>query len=47
MKQVLLERYGSPAEAVRCVDVPYDTARNQRLMQRTTIAGDPAEPATR
>ena len=22
MKQVLLERYGSPAEAVRCVDVP-------------------------
>ena len=22
MKQVLLERYGAPAEAVRCVDVP-------------------------
>ncbi|HYR71583.1 MAG TPA: hypothetical protein VEP12_09375 [Candidatus Acidoferrum sp.] len=47
MKQVLLERYGSPAEAVRCVDVPYDTARYQRLMQRTTIAGDPAEPVAR
>ena len=47
MKQVLLERYGAPAEAVRCVDVPYDTARYQRLMQRTTIASDPAEPATR
>ena len=31
MKQVLLERYGSPAEAVRGVDVPYDTARYQRL----------------
>ncbi len=47
MKQVLLERYGSPAEAVRCVDVPYDTARNQRLMQRTTIAGNLAEPVAR
>jgi hypothetical protein len=47
MKQVLLERYGSPAEAVRGVDVPYDTARYQRLMPRTTIAGNPAEPATR
>jgi len=47
MKQVLLERYGSPAEAVRCVDVPYDTARYQRLMQRTTIAGNLAEPAAR
>jgi hypothetical protein len=22
MKQVLLERYGAPAEAVRCLDVP-------------------------
>jgi alpha-ketoglutarate-dependent 2,4-dichlorophenoxyacetate dioxygenase len=34
----------------RCVlhrATPYDTARHQRLMQRTTIAGDPAEPATR
>jgi hypothetical protein len=39
MKQVLLERYGAPAEAVRCVDVPYDTARCQRFMPRTTIAG--------
>ncbi len=32
----------------RCVlhrATPYDTARHQRLMQRTTIAGDPAEPA--
>jgi len=47
MKQVRLERYGAPAEAVRCVDGPYDTARYQRLMQRTTIAGDPAEPAAR
>ena len=47
MKQVLLERYGSPAEAVRCVDVPYDTARYQRLMQRTTIAGNLAEPTAR
>jgi hypothetical protein len=47
MKQVLLERYGAPAEAVRGVDVPYDTARYQRLMQRTTIAGDPAEPVAR
>ena len=47
MKQVLLERYRAPAEAVRCVDVPYDTARYQRLMQRTTIAGDPAEPVAR
>ena len=46
MKQVLLERYGSPAGAVRCVDVP-DTARYQRLMQRTTIAGNLAEPAAR
>jgi hypothetical protein len=44
MKQVLLERYGAPAEAVRCLEVPYDTARYQRLMQRATIAGDPAEP---
>lgn len=47
MKQVRLERYGPPAEAVRCVDVPYDTARYQRLIQRTTIAGNPAEPAVR
>ena len=47
MKQVLLERYGAPAEAVRCVDVPHDTARYQRLMQRTTIAGNPTEPAAR
>jgi alpha-ketoglutarate-dependent 2,4-dichlorophenoxyacetate dioxygenase len=34
----------------RCVlhrATPYDTARHQRLMQRTTIAGDPAEPAAR
>jgi alpha-ketoglutarate-dependent 2,4-dichlorophenoxyacetate dioxygenase len=34
----------------RCVlhrATPYDTARYQRLMQRTTIAGDPAEPAAR
>ena len=44
MKQVLLERYGAPAEAVRCVEVPYDTARYLRLMHRTTLAGDPAEP---
>jgi len=32
----------------RCVlhrATPYDTARHQRLMQRTTIGGDPAEPA--
>jgi alpha-ketoglutarate-dependent 2,4-dichlorophenoxyacetate dioxygenase len=32
----------------RCVlhrATPYDTARHQRLMQRTTISGDPAEPA--
>jgi hypothetical protein len=47
MKQVLLERYGAPAEAVRCLEVPYDTARYQRLMQRATIAGDPAEPVLR
>jgi hypothetical protein len=47
MKQVLLERYGVPAGAVRCVEVPYDTARYQRLMQRTTLAGDPAEPVAR
>jgi hypothetical protein len=45
MKQVLLERYGAPAEAVRCVDVPSDTARYQRLI--ATIAGDPAEPVAR
>ena len=34
----------------RCVlhrATPFDTARHQRLMQRTTIAGDPAEPAAR
>ena len=34
----------------RCVlhrGTPYDTARHQRLMQRTTIAGDPAEPVAR
>jgi alpha-ketoglutarate-dependent 2,4-dichlorophenoxyacetate dioxygenase len=34
----------------RCVlhrATPYDTARHQRLMQRTTIAGDPAEPVAR
>jgi len=34
----------------RCVlhrATPYDTARYQRLMQRTTIAGNPAEPAAR
>ena len=34
----------------RCVlhrATPYDTARHPRLMQRTTIAGDPAEPAAR
>jgi alpha-ketoglutarate-dependent 2,4-dichlorophenoxyacetate dioxygenase len=34
----------------RCVlhrATPYDAARYQRLMQRTTIAGDPAEPAAR
>jgi len=24
---------------------PYDSARHKRLMQRTTISGDPAEPA--
>jgi hypothetical protein len=24
---------------------PFDTQRYKRLMQRTTIAGDPAEPA--
>jgi hypothetical protein len=47
MKQVLLERDGAPAEAVRCVDVPSDTARYPRLMPRTTIAGDPTEPAAR
>jgi hypothetical protein len=47
MKQVLLERYGAPAEAVRCVDVLYDTARYQRVTHWTTIAGDPAEPAAR
>jgi alpha-ketoglutarate-dependent 2,4-dichlorophenoxyacetate dioxygenase len=32
----------------RCVlhrATPYDTARHQRLMQRTTIGGDPGEPA--
>ncbi len=32
----------------RCVlhrATPYDTARYKRLMQRTTISGDPAEPA--
>ena len=31
----------------RCVlhrATPYDTARHQRLMQRTTVSGDPAEP---
>jgi hypothetical protein len=47
MKQVLLERYGAPAEAVRCRDVPYDTARYQRLIQRATIAGDPAKAVAR
>ena len=47
MKQVLLERYGAPAEAVRCVEVPYDTACYQRLTQRATIAGAPAEPVAR
>ncbi|MGH7397139.1 MAG: TauD/TfdA dioxygenase family protein [Candidatus Rokuibacteriota bacterium] len=34
----------------RCVlhrATPYDTARHQRLMQRTTVGGDPAEPAPR
>jgi len=34
----------------RCVlhrATPYDTARHQRLMQRTTIGGDPAEPPAR
>jgi alpha-ketoglutarate-dependent 2,4-dichlorophenoxyacetate dioxygenase len=34
----------------RCVlhrATPYDTERHQRLMQRTAIAGDPAEPAAR
>lgn len=34
----------------RCVlhrATPYDTARYQRLMQRTTVGGDPAEPAPR
>ena len=34
----------------RCVlhrATPYDTERHQRLMQRTTIAGDPAEPVVR
>jgi alpha-ketoglutarate-dependent 2,4-dichlorophenoxyacetate dioxygenase len=33
----------------RCVlhrATPYDTARHKRLMQRTTVSGDPAEPAT-
>ena len=32
----------------RCVlhrATPYDTARHQRLMQRTTVSGDPAEPS--
>lgn len=32
----------------RCVlhrATPYDTARHKRLMQRTTVSGDPAEPA--
>src|SRR2546428_5740041 len=32
----------------RCVlhrATPYDSARHQRLLQRTTISGDPAEPA--
>jgi alpha-ketoglutarate-dependent 2,4-dichlorophenoxyacetate dioxygenase len=32
----------------RCVlhrATPYDSTRHQRLLQRTTIAGDPAEPA--
>ena len=24
---------------------PYDTARYKRLMQRTTVSGDPADPA--
>jgi hypothetical protein len=47
MKPVLLERYGAPAEAVRCGDVPSDTARYQRLIQRATIAGGPPEPAAR
>jgi len=23
---------------------PYDTAKHRRLMQRTTVSGDPAEP---
>ena len=34
----------------RCVlhrATPYDTERHQRLMQRTTIGGDPAEPVAR
>jgi alpha-ketoglutarate-dependent 2,4-dichlorophenoxyacetate dioxygenase len=33
----------------RCVlhrATPYDTARHRRLMQRTTVSGDPAEGAT-
>ena len=33
----------------RCVlhrATPYDTTRYKRLMQRTTVSGDPAEPAT-
>jgi alpha-ketoglutarate-dependent 2,4-dichlorophenoxyacetate dioxygenase len=32
----------------RCIlhrATPYDTVRHQRLMQRTTVSGDPAEPA--
>jgi hypothetical protein len=24
---------------------PFDSARHKRLLQRTTISGDPAEPA--
>jgi hypothetical protein len=34
----------------RCVlrrVMPYDSVRHQRLLQRTTVSGDPAEPATR
>jgi len=34
----------------RCVlhrATPYDSTRHQRLLQRTTISGDPAEFATR
>jgi hypothetical protein len=37
-----------PIDDATCVlhrATPYDTARHQRLMQRTTVSGDPADPA--